>query len=246
MSPSPIIGITYSSSELDEFLHWRRMFHGIVAAGATPVAIDCSVPVPGIASLVGRLDGLVVSGGGDVAPELYGGDPADPEVRGVNVHRDTAELTAIEVARALALPILTICRGTQLLNVALGGTLIADIRRDRPDALQHRLTEEALVAPLHAVTISPGSRLARWTGRDGRIDVNSQHHQGIAVLGSPLAASAASDDGLVEGIEIPGESVVGVQWHPEVLWSTEEHASRLLAGFTEECLAVVAPDPARS
>lgn len=237
MPESPIVGVTYSSHELDEFTLWRRMLRGLVAAGAIPLTIDCSAPNPDVASLVARLDGLVLSGGGDVSPDLYGGDARDPSIRGVNRHRDAAELTALEVARAAAMPVLAICRGTQLLNVALGGTLIADIRRERPEALEHRRSEEALAAPLHAVSISPGSMLATWAGASGSIDVNSQHHQGIASLASPLTASAISDDGLIEGVELVGERVVGVQWHPEVLWPTERHAASLLTNFTNECLA---------
>ena len=236
MPGTPIIGITYSSFELEGFLLWRRMFQGVVAAGATPLAIDCALPQPTVAGLVARLDGLLIGGGGDVSPHLYGGDTADPAIRGVNHDRDAAELAALAAARAAGLPILAICRGAQLVNVALGGTLIADIQRDLPTAVVHRRSEEALARPLHPVTVAPGTLLASWLGRAGRIAVNSQHHQGIGVLAEGLTAAARSDDSLVEGIELGDERLVGVQWHPEVLWPTEEHARRLLASFAGECL----------
>lgn len=233
---SPIIGITYSSAELDEFLLWRRMFHGIVAAGGTPLAIDCATPQPNIHALMTNVDGLIISGGGDVDPAAYGGNPEDPVVTGVNHHRDSSEFAAFDEARALGLPVLAICRGAQLVNVALGGTLYADLERDASVAVRHRMSEEALSGPLHSVTVRAGSMLAKWLELDGAIEVNSEHHQGIQLLAPPLVVAARSADGLVEGFELPDERVVGVQWHPEVLWPTGDHARALLSSFVNECL----------
>lgn len=231
----PMIGVTYDSAELDEFLLWRHMFRGVVAAGGTPVAIDCNLPVPHMLALVERLDGLILSGGGDVDPRRYGGDPADPLLRGVNTSRDDAETTALAAARLGKVPVLAICRGVQLVNVALGGTLYADLSRDYCKDLEHRLTGEALDTPLHEVEVVAASDLAVDLGQAGVISVNSQHHQGIRDLAPVLTPNAFSADGLIEGFEIAGESLIGVQWHPEVLWPTAGHALDLLASFVAKC-----------
>jgi putative glutamine amidotransferase len=231
----PLIGVTYSSAELGEFTLWGHMFRGIVAACGIPVAIDCRLPVPHIAELVGRLDGLILSGGGDVDPSRYGGDRADPLVRGVNPARDDAELAALRRAQLDGKPVLAICRGAQLVNVALGGILYADLARDHPSPLTHRMTEDALAGPLHEVDVVPGTDLAKWLDVAGPIAVNSQHHQGIRKLAPDLVPSAYSEDGLVEAFELPDGPLMGVQWHPEVLWPTEAHSHNLLAAFVACC-----------
>lgn len=230
----PLIGITYSSAELAEFLLWRSMFRGVVAAGGVPLAIDCRDPQPHIADLVARLDGLVISGGGDVDARRYGGDPADPLLRGVNPHRDDAEIAALDTAVARGLPVLAICRGAQLVNVARGGTLHVDLGRDLPSELRHRESEEALGEPLHDVEVVAGTTLAAWTG-GGTIGVNSQHHQGIRTLADGLVPSAYAPDGLVEAFEHPPTRLTAIQWHPEVLWPSQAHALDLLRGFVATC-----------
>lgn len=235
MPRTPIVGVTYSSAELDDFLLWRRVFQGIVALGGTPLAIDCAGPQPRIAALVSRLDGLMISGGGDVDPATYGVTVTDHLVRGTNRHRDIAELEALDTARTLGLPILTICRGTQLANVAFGGTLYADLKRDVGANIEHERSDEDLARPQHPVDVVAGSLLAQWLECEGVVQVNSQHHQGIQQLGHGLVVTATSPDGLIEGFESPEEGIVGVQWHPEVLWPTHFHARALLANFIKEC-----------
>ncbi len=232
----PVIGVTYSSAELDEFLLWRRMFRGVVAAGGIPLALDCRLPQPEIRDLVARLDGVLIGGGGDVDPRRYGGPADDPLLRGVNTDRDAAELAALETATSLGLPVLAICRGAQLVNVALGGTLYADLARDHGSGLTHRESEEALGAPLHDVDVVAGTTLAAWTG-GGSLAVNSQHHQGIRVLADDLMPGAYSSDGLVEAFEQPDTGLVAVQWHPEVLWPVERHALDLLTAYVAGCRA---------
>jgi putative glutamine amidotransferase len=230
-----MIGITYSSAELDEFLLWRSMFRGVIAAGGTPVAIDCLTAQPVIADLTARLDGLIISGGGDVDPRRYGADPTDPLLRGVNPHRDEAELAALRTAGEHGLPVLAICRGAQLVNVALGGTLYADLDRDHPSDLIHRDTGKALSSPLHQVEVVPGTMLARWTAAGSTLAVNSQHHQGIRALAEDLVPSAWSPDGLVEAFEQSDTRLLAIQWHPEVLWPAEPHALELLTSFVQQC-----------
>ena len=237
----PVIGITYSPLDLEHFQQWRHVFHGFVAAGATPVGIDCTVEQPHIGALVRRLDGLVVSGGGDVDPAVYGGDPTDAVLRGVNPARDANERAALEAALDHSMPVLAICRGLQLVNVVLGGTLYADLARDRPGSSVHQVSTDALVDPLHDVEVTSGTLLSKWIGADGVIAVNSEHHQGVRTLAPDLTPVAFAPDGLVEAAEMSEANLVGVQWHPEVLWPYVESSAALLRGFVGACGSVVPP-----
>ncbi|WP_432990206.1 gamma-glutamyl-gamma-aminobutyrate hydrolase family protein [Dactylosporangium sp. CA-233914] len=235
-SPSrPVIGITYSSTDLERFSLWRNMLHGFVEAGAVTLTIDCHQPHEDIAAVVRHLDGLVISGGADVDPLAYGADPRDPAIRDVDRARDSNEQTALRAALAAGIPVLAICRGLQLVNVTFGGTLYADLKRDLAGAVTHELREEELAWPLHTVDVTPGSRLSQWLRTSGRLAVNSEHHQGVRRLAGGLVAAAVADDGLVEGAELRDHPLVAVQWHPEILWPNEEHALRLLSGFVDAC-----------
>lgn len=231
----PVIGITYSTRDLEGFRLWRHIFHGFIAAGATPLSIDCTEEQPRISAIIERLDGLVISGGGDVDPAAYGGDPDDPSVRGVNPARDLNERNALNCALDHEMPILAICRGLQFVNVALGGTLHADLARDRPANLTHQASEEALAHPVHDVEVAAGTLLSKWMGSDGWVPVNSEHHQGLCELAPDLTAVAFSPDGLVEAAESVEKHLVGVQWHPEILWPDEPHSASLLRGYVSEC-----------
>lgn len=236
MNESPIIAVTFDARELVQFTLWRRMFAGLNASGAIPVAIDTSAPQSAIANLIQHVDGLVISGGGDVSPGLYSGAIDDPLLRGVNPNRDTNEINALNAAIEFEKPVLAICRGAQLVNVAYGGTLYADLARDLGTTTAHQESKDALAGALHSVEVSPGSRLASWMGVSGALAVNSQHHQGIRMLGAELVPTAFSEDGLVEAYESLKNRLVAVQWHPEVLWPAADHARALLRGFTESCV----------
>lgn len=151
-------------------------------------------------------DGLMLGGGEDVAPELYRETPR-ADLRDVNPRRDAQELGLIAAARRRRAPILAICRGIQIVNVACGGSLVQDIPSEAPSPVVHelKLPKDAIA---HTVTSSGASWLPAGTLR-----VNSRHHQAIHALGAGLAAVARSDDGLIEAVE--ADSVAGVQWHPE-------------------------------
>ena len=216
---SPLIGITTCTHDADgpvESVN-RVYVDAVVAAGATPVVLPVLAPADAPAML-DRLDGLLLTGGADVDPSAYGAD-AHPAVYGVNPTRDAWELA---LARAVTLPVLGVCRGAQVLNVAAGGTLVqhlpdltTDVHRDadRPGDL------------VHDVDVVPGSRLHAVAG-GLRLGVNTLHHQAVGTLGAGLAVSAIAPDGTVEAIEGTGERLVlGVQWHPELLPGHETHAS---------------------
>ena len=161
------------------------------------------------------IDGLLLTGGGDVSPERYG-EPDGGKCELVDPQRDEAELEALDYCWELGLPILGICRGFQVINVALNGKLVQDIESGLSGALPHRSVEG--VSRNHNVDVLPGTVLEEILGRSGAVHVNSRHHQGVVRenLAPGLRVSAVATDGIVEGIEVSGERfVVGVQCHPE-------------------------------
>ncbi len=163
--------------------------------------------------LVGMAHALVLTGGEDVDPARYGQEP-HPALGSVNLPRDAMELAALEAALERRLPVLAICRGLQLLNVALGGTLFQDLPAQRPGRVHHEQT-----APWshrwHGARVEPGSALHAVFGT-GELFINSFHHQGIDRLAPGLEATVLAEDGLVEGVEATEYPwVYGVQWHPE-------------------------------
>lgn len=166
--------------------------------------------------------GLVLTGGLDVDPALYGESP-HPTVE-FDPGRDGYELALARLALDRDLPVLAICRGAQVLNVAAGGTLIQDIPTARPTTIDHSVNEPK-AALVHDVTVDAGSSLARLLSREldaaSRVRVNSRHHQAVADLAPGFVVSAVAPDGIIEAIEKPQASLcVGVQWHPENFWRT--------------------------
>ena len=195
----------------------------IQEAGGVPLVVTPAHSGPALDALFELLDGLVLTGGEDVAPERYGEEVLRPNVE-VVLERDALEFTLLDKALAQDLPILAICRGVQLLNVGLGGTLYQDLVTDRPANLVHDQTfgntPRPRTEPHHPVAVRPGSCLADVLGAE-EVEVNSMHHQGIKVLAPSLAAVGHAPDGLVEGVEPIDPArrsfLLGVQWHPEEL-----------------------------
>jgi putative glutamine amidotransferase len=185
---------------------------------------------------MGKVDGLIIGGGGDVDPSLYGGDRHHPTLSGVDTVRDLNENKMLNHAVQRGLPVLGICRGAQLINVLCGGTLFHDLAQELGTEVQHQGREDWLDRASHFVEVCADTRLAALLGASGSVEVNSGHHQGIAAVGEGLRVVARSPDGIVEAFEGVNDHVVlGVQWHPENLWRTQAHASRLLAGFARVC-----------
>ncbi len=172
-------------------------------------------------------DGLVLSGGGDVASDLYGESPRAP-LRDVSRRRDAQELGLIAAARRRGAPIFAICRGLQVLNVACGGTLVQDIPSERPSNVNHEVAR-----PKDALAHSIISTGAAWLP-EGPLPVNSRHHQAVGRLGAGLSATARSDDALVEAAG--GDGMIGVQWHPENL-AGDPVSQGLFRFFRDEVLA---------
>ena len=176
-------------------------------------------------------DGLLLIGGGDLDPETYGQPPAR-EVYGVVARRDGFELPLARAAIARSMPTLAICRGHQVLNVALGGTLEQHLA---PGPVLHGVPGVAGGSCAHAARVQEGSKLATAL-RATTATVSSQHHQAIDKLGADLEAVAWADDGVVEGIELalPDQWVIGVQWHPEDTAGTDAVQQRLFDAFVTE------------
>lgn len=208
------------------------------AAGLAPVVVPPLADPEVAASIVAGAAGLLLTGGEDVDPARYGAAP-HPALGPVNAARDATELALVEAARAAGCPVLAICRGIQLLNVALGGTLVQDLPSERPSAVAHD-PGAGRDARTHEVRLVEGSRLARAAGAT-RVVANSLHHQAVDRVAPGLVVTGTAPDGVVEGVETPGDAwwVLGVQWHPEELTATPERWDRGV--FAAFAAAVTSP-----
>jgi putative glutamine amidotransferase len=223
IASAPLIGIScyrvqaqFAAWDLRATLLPDRYVTAVTAAGAVPVLLP---PAPQVDQAVARLDGLVLAGGGDIDPARYRA-ARDPNCGPSSDERDTAELALAAAALAAGVPVLGICRGLQVLNVALGGTL----HQHLPDLVGHEgHAPEPGGYGAHEVSVAPGSRLASILNRTDLTDhlpvmVPTHHHQAIDVLGDGLAATAWATDGTTEAAELDSVRhpfAVGVQWHPE-------------------------------
>lgn len=186
----------------------------VYAAGGQPVILPVVSDPP--AGLLDRIDGLVLTGGGDISPALYGEEP-DETVYGVRPDRDLFESQLYNEAIAAGIPILAICRGLQLVNILRGGTLFQEI----PDHWQQNPPTAS-----HQVTVVAGSALADAAEQAGDVGVNSYHHQAIDRLGAGLQVTAVAGE-IIEAAEATDADIVGVQWHPEHMAATDRTAHRL-------------------
>lgn len=202
-------------------------------AGGTPEVL--AVTADTASDALDHHDGLLLTGGGDINPSWFG-DAPHPQAVAAEPGRDETEFALIRAAVARAMPVLAICRGIQVLNVAFGGSLVQDIPSQVAGAVPHAVTEPR-VALAHEVWLATDSRLARLlagTLEDGdTCRVNSRHHQAVARVADGFVVTATAPDGLVEALERPGEAFcVGVQWHPENFWRTGEFRG-LFEGFID-------------
>ena len=209
----------------------RTYFDALESAGAIAIPIPITHDTERLRFYYELLDGLLLPGGADVEPRRYGAVARDDCNLDLMPELDEVELTLTRWAIADGLPVLAICRGIQVLNVACEGTLWQDLNVEGATHEQHYREPRDLL--VHGLEVEPGTLLARTLG-ETHLRVNSLHHQAIRDLGPSLQAVAHSPDGLVEGVELPDrEFVLGIQCHPEELSRKEKWAARLFAGLVE-------------
>jgi putative glutamine amidotransferase len=229
---SAIVAITATTKEIDGMQRVRLnevYVTALAGAGLVPLIVPPLADAD-VDALLGAVQGLVLSGGEDVAPDAYGASDAgsDPPHR----LRDSTELALARRARELRMPTLAICRGIQLANVALGGTLVQDIRTQLPSAGPHDQSKRRRER-VHEITVDTQSAMARALGAT-QLSVNSSHHQSLDRIAAGLSVVARAPDGIVEAAEWTGDDwwMLGVQWHPEELIGTREPWDRnLFASF---------------
>jgi putative glutamine amidotransferase len=213
MSKLIAISATADSSKIRLSVNYARSLEG---AGLTPLVVPPLADPKRAGEILDAAGGLLLTGGEDVAPNLYGAPP-HPKLGATNSQRDATEFALIEAARERRLPVLAICRGIQVFNVACGGTLYQDLPSEHPSSIDHDLKNDPN-ARTHDVKITAGSRLAAATGA-AAMAVNSYHHQAVCRVGPGLRVTAVAPDGVIEGLEVddPAWWVLSVQWHPEDL-----------------------------
>ncbi|RME66033.1 MAG: gamma-glutamyl-gamma-aminobutyrate hydrolase family protein [Caldilineae bacterium] len=236
----PLIGVTtYSRNQRNHYTLPAEYVEAVRAAGGVPVLIPPGEP--DLDDLLARLDGVILSGGGDLDPAHYGGK-AHESIYLIDPERDHFELA---LARRLVqgrLPTLGVCRGLQVLNVALGGALVEHLPDEPPPRRDTSPVVHRAVSPagdifgaqsMHPVEVAPDSRLARILGVT-RLEVASWHHQAVRRVAEPLTVTAWAEDGIVEAVELPEHPwFLAVQWHPELTAAEDPVQRRLLRAFVD-------------
>jgi gamma-glutamyl-gamma-aminobutyrate hydrolase PuuD len=205
----------------------------LIGLGARPVIVPVVAGTPALlADYAREMDGLLLVEGEDIEPRRYRASPASARlVEETHPLKDEIEFRLCRLALRRTLPVLGVCRGAQILNVIGGGTLYADVKKEMPSRLVHRAKGAQYHRLRHAVTILPGTPLARWYGRT-RMAVNSYHHQGIKTLARRFRPMAHAEDGLIEGFYDPAAPfVVGVQFHPERMPDQDTGTQNIFAAF---------------
>jgi putative glutamine amidotransferase len=246
MKRSPVILITPSTERNGaEFADAsislsNRYADAVMAGGGLPLILPATTSRAVIAEVVRRCDGVLMTGGDDIDPKLYARDLPDKLAKTVSPlepERDAWEKEVVAEVFAQRKPLFGICRGHQMLNVALGGTLVVDIATQLPNTLNHRRMD-AKNEPVHDVKVVPDTLLAKLAGQQS-FGVNSTHHQAIGKLASKLRVAAQSPDGVIEAVELKdagqGPFLLGVQFHPERLMDRNAVFRQLFSGFVEAC-----------
>lgn len=232
----PLIGITASTNSKAEDRLPAAYSSAVQAAGGAPLLIPINFPLQAVPDLIGKLDGLLLSGGGDIDPSCYPAKAPD-KCEGILPARDRLEFELLKFAEQKGLAVLGICRGMQVINVFRGGTLYTDLPSQYSTRLVHNTADDLGRDYLaHQVTIESGSLLRHLLGKSS-LPTNSFHHQAVMQTGNNLQVSAHASDGLVEALEDPTQKFfVAVQWHPECL-QDHEPQKRLFRAFIQAAQA---------
>jgi len=237
----PLIGITPSSTTdtlnhgtFERYVLARTYTDAVRAAGGIPIILPPGDADDDVDALLERIDGILLSGGGDLEPSLYGDVTSHPTTYGIDPERDRFELGVVQWARTRDLPLLGICRGIQTLNIAFGGTLVQDVDDQWGSAVNHRQQQSGYTRDdtSHDVEIEHrGNPLRDLVGSEP-LAVNSFHHQAIRDVAPGLEVIARAPDDLVEAVWCPGmRFALAVQWHPEMLAATHQRHHALFAGL---------------
>jgi putative glutamine amidotransferase len=235
----PLIGIPCHAgqrAETDRPIYYnnRTYIHAVERAGGMPILIPILDDLSGLEVLLPRLDGVLISGGIDVDPRYYQQDP-HPLLGETNPHLDALEIDIVRWAVHNNVPMLGICRGMQLINIALGGTLYQDVAADIPGSLRHANWDFPRNKLIHSVNIVPGSRLEAILGVR-ELPVNSLHHQSVKEPGQGVIVTGYAEDGVAEMLEVPDQHfMMAVQCHPEELYTDQPVWSRLFVAFVDAC-----------
>ncbi len=217
--PAPIIGITAGRSQNEKNTSVISLTEAyviaVLRAGGIPVIIPTGLNQDHLETLVSHIHGLIITGGPDIDPARFNGE-SHPRIRGVDVDRDNMEVDLTHQAVDLGKPFMGICRGLQIVNVALGGSLYTDLQDQFPTHPKHDFYPDWPRDHIaHTVTVRPGSLLENIV-RIPTLEVNSLHHQGIKILAPGLVSDATAPGDLIESIEVPNHPFgLAVQWHPE-------------------------------
>ena len=232
----PIIGITASHDLKSGSLSMSQSYtKAVQKSGAVPIILPLTLDETECRQLAETLDGLLFTGGPDIHPFLFGEDTLEG-CGDRSPLRDQTELALFSAVYQQKKPVLGVCRGTQLINIALGGDIYQDIGSQLPERhpIAHRQPFH-LSNPSHRVTLEPDSLLARIF-KETNIEVNSAHHQAVRAVSPILCVCGRSADGIIEAVEQREYPfLIGVQWHPEMLADTYSHASRLFEAFVRAC-----------
>lgn len=232
----PVIGLC-SSYEKDENNDRIFLNHAYLNAvrhfGGMPLVIPAEATAEEQAFLLAKCDGLLLTGGDDIDPSLYGEEILNSTVVPAPV-RDVGEPRLLAMATERNMPILGICRGMQIMNVYFGGSLYQDIPAQYDTPVKHSM-EKPYIRTCHDCRVTPGSPLAKWTGCE-TIQVNSHHHQSVKAVAPGCEIMGCCSDGVVEAIWKPDAAFVcSVQWHPEKIWDIEESSAKIFEAFIEAC-----------
>lgn len=228
----PIIGVMpLWDDEKDSIWMLPGYMDGINEAGGLPIIFPFSADRQEIDQLLGFCDGILMTGGHDVSPELYHEEPMENLVECCE-KRDGLEKIVLEKALEDDVPVLGICRGIQFINAALGGTLFQDIPLQHPSETDHH-QKAPYDIPAHEVTIAKGSPVHNCLSIT-QLPVNSLHHQAVRELAPKLEAMACSPDGLVEAVHMPGKRFLwAVQWHPEFSYKSDDNSRKIFKAFVD-------------
>lgn len=235
-SPRILVPIPIQDNEKRRFTLGKNYVNSLIACGAIPILLPTTLALESWRTVYESAAGVMLSGGSDVDPSLFG-EPAHEKTYGIDRQRDDVEMALARWALQDDKPLFAICRGIQVMNVALGGSLIQDLPSMLDSAIPHDGNYNGFDrdAVAHSVRVAPDTRIARIIG-SGDVGVNSFHHQALKDVAEGLVVTSRAPDGVVESVELPAKRYyIGVQWHPEEMAAKREDMMRLFRTFVEAC-----------